>query len=513
IFVKTSTGKTITLEVECLDTIGNVKAMIQNKEGISPDEQVLIFNKMVPEDIDTLADFYIKNISDVKAKIQKKEGTPHDQQALIFDGIVLEDSGTISDFNINNKSTITLLLKSTGLIPIFVKTCTTKSILLKVKPTDTIGHVKDKIQDTEGIPPEQQALIFNKMVLEDSGILSDFHIKKESILTLMLKSWGLMKIYVMTLTKKKITFEVKPSDTIGYLKAKIKDTEGIPTDKQVLIFNEMALEDNSTLSDFHINKESTLTLVLKSRGLTMQIFVKTLSGKTITLEVKPSDTISNVRAKIQDKDGTPPARTMIMWCGRALEDKYTLYESRIHKESTLHLVLSLLSCRHVCPSLVYDEMVLEGTTNLADFGIKKGSTLKLMRISRGSMMRIFIKTLTGVTISLRVKPSDTIANVRAYIPLDNQVLTFNKMVLEDGGTLFEFHITEGSTLAVMRQSTGLIKIFFKTIRGKILSMEFKRRDGVWIVKDKIHDKAGIPPYQQRLVFRLRQLEDCRTLAD
>ncbi|GJZ96811.1 polyubiqutin 1 [Tanacetum coccineum] len=383
IFVKTSTGKTITLEVECLDTIGNVKAMIQNKEGISPDEQVLIFNKMVPEDIDTLADFYIsnkstltlipkskglmqifvqtyngkafslevthtENISDVKAKIQKTEGTPHDQQALIFDGIVLEDSGTISDFNINNKSTITLLLKSTGLIPIFVKTCTTKSILLKVKPTDTIGHVKDKIQDTEGIPPEQQALIFNKMVLEDSGILSDSHIKKESILTLMLKSWGLMKIYVMTLTKKKITFDVKPSDTIGYLKAKIKDTEGIPTDKQVLIFNEMALEDNSTLSDFHINKESTLTLVLKSRGLTMQIFVKTLSGKTITLEVKPSDTISNVRAKIQDKDGTPPARTMIMWCGRALEDKYTLYESRIHKESTLHLVLSLLSCRHVC---------------------------------------------------------------------------------------------------------------------------------------------------------------------
>ncbi|PWA51963.1 40S ribosomal protein S27A [Artemisia annua] len=63
IFVKTSSGKTIALEVKCSDTIGNVKAMIQNKEGISPDEQVVIFNKMVPEDIDTLTYFYIKNES------------------------------------------------------------------------------------------------------------------------------------------------------------------------------------------------------------------------------------------------------------------------------------------------------------------------------------------------------------------------------------------------------------------------------------------------------------------
>lgn len=313
--IKWDDGKTLALEVKTSDTIIDVRIQIQRELHIPLCMQKLFFAEEEElEDDFTLADYYIHNestlrlkrrpqkyilvlvkstgskttrleveysdtIHNMKAKIY--DNIPLDQLTLLLDGKQLDDTRTLADYGVNRRCTLYLVLDGTiadcyiheepttfsllfgsmGPMKILVKILTEKKIKLEVNRCDTIAKIKAKIEDKEGVPSCEQRLLFLGKQLEDSLTIADCCIYWYSVIHLIHEYKG-MKINITTLSgNNTISLQVDSSDTVGHLKAKIKDEEGISLDNHGLLFTGKQLQDSRTLADYNICNNSILQLV------------------------------------------------------------------------------------------------------------------------------------------------------------------------------------------------------------------------------------------------------------
>ena len=186
-----------------------------------------------------------------------------------MDNKELENAKTLMDYNINKNTVLNLIVESKMGIYVFIYNYFKNSKILELEESDSILSVKKQIAGSLYMEADYLELSFDNKKLEDEKTLADYNIKNESNIYLGFKDEKIglgYKIFIKTLTGKTITLEVYPNYTIELLKQIINEKENIRADDQRLVFSGRQLSDNLTLSQYNIEKGSTIQLILRLRG-------------------------------------------------------------------------------------------------------------------------------------------------------------------------------------------------------------------------------------------------------
>ncbi|KAK4855863.1 hypothetical protein QYF36_011780 [Acer negundo] len=384
IFVKAPIGDILKLEIPVLLTVGDVKSLVGSMIGMSVSDQIMIYGGEQLEDCKILASYDVKEesmleicppsiqifvktatedivrvkvkvlftVGDVKAIVGGEIGYSVSFQNLFYAGKKLEDSKTIACYDIKDQSFLQLESPQTQ---IFVKTWGGKTVTVDVELSNTIKDVKDKLFAKLQIPSKFHKFVFDGKQLEEDRDLASYNIQKhctlrmvfspttkiiqESTLPLLVpeNQIGIRLFVRIRLEQKTIVVEAMADQTIKDIKAIVgRMIDMSDVSQQRMMYAGEQLEDCKTLDCYNIKDKSMLELLPPVDQI--QIFVKTWSGKTITLDVQLTSTIKDIKHKLFDKLRIPFHLQSVVFAGKRLEENRDLASYNVQQHSTLHMV-------------------------------------------------------------------------------------------------------------------------------------------------------------------------------
>ena len=265
-------------------------------------------------------------------------------------------------------------------------------------------------------------------------------------------------VFIKTLTGRTIVLTVTPHDTVAMVKRKIARQEGIPEERQRLIFVGEQLNDHHRLLDYRIEHESAVHLVVRS-GDGYQVYVRFVSGRSIVFEMQPNDTVMSLKVRIREREGIPIDLQELFLEERKLEDDSTMQECGVTTNTTLNLV-----------------------------------------VDHNRNTQVFIALHTGDTMPMWVNTDETVLQLKELIAAkegiesDLQDIYFARERLVNERTLRSYTIEDNHILHLAVITRPVLQLFVRMQSGKELTLEEPDNQTVEAVKTtRLHAYCKLQP--------------------